>query len=117
MSHRVLGEQFLDHQALGRLRASDFPGDIGDPDPVGRMENWREKFPTMSRQYDEGDGPTARVEKFRGDMKKGDEFPPIRVNHWKQSGYMSIEEGHHRAVAAHLEGRGAKAIIHEWDDI
>lgn len=50
-------------------------------------------------------------------MLGGGAVPAIRINHWKESGYMSIEDGHHRAVAAYLEGQQVPAIIHEWDKI
>jgi hypothetical protein len=83
------------------------------------MQGWQEKFggTTEARPYEAGDGPAAKVEALRAHIRAGGEVPPIHINHWKQSGYMSISDGHHRAVAAHLEGRGIRADVHEWDNI
>lgn len=119
MSHRVLGQQFLDHETLGKIKATDFPGHIGDLDPVGRMEGWQEKFGGTgnARPYDEGVTPASQIASLRAHISQGGEVPAIRINHWKASGYMGMEDGHHRAVAAHLEGKGVPAIIHEWDNI
>ena len=119
MTHRVLGPQFLSPEELGKVHAVDFPGNIGDPDPVGRMENWQSKFggTTEARHYDEGNSPTKHVDALREHLRSGGEVPPVHINHWKASGYMAMSDGHHRAVAAHLEGQGVPAIIKEWDNI
>ncbi len=118
-NHRTLGPQFMSHEDLGRVRAVDFPGHIGDPDPVGRMQGWQEKFggTTEARDYPAGDSPASRVQGLRDHFQTGGEVPPVHINHWKKSGYMALSDGHHRAVAAHLEGRGVHAVVKEWDDI
>lgn len=119
MTHRVLGNQFLDHEALGKVRAVDFPGHIGDPDPVGRMEGWQEKFGGTgeARHYGEGETPRTKVDALRGHLESGGDVPEVHINHWKASGYMALSDGHHRAVAAHLLGQGIKARVTEWDNI
>lgn len=119
MTHRVLSNQFLDHVDLAKVRAVDFPGHVGDPDPVGRMEGWQEKFggTTEARHYPEGETPSSKVEGLREHIRSGGEVPPVTINHWKASGYMALDDGHHRAVASYLEGRGVRATIKEWDNI
>jgi hypothetical protein len=119
MTHRVLSDQFLSHEDLGKVKAMDFPGHIGDPDPVGRMQGWQEKFGGTgeARHYDEGETPEAKVRGLQDHFRTGGEVPPVVVNHWKASGYMSMDDGHHRAVAAHLEGKGLRATVKEWDNI
>lgn len=121
LSHSALSPvQFIEHADLAGLRAVDFKGHIGDPDPVGRMEDWQAKFggTTEARHYAEGDSPTAAVERLRGEIREGGGVQePIHVNHWKASGYMSISDGHHRAVAAYLEGQGVPARIKVYENI
>lgn len=118
-NHRALGPQFMSHEEIGKVHAIDFPGNIGDPDPVGRMEGWQEKFggTNEARAYPEGATPTSHVNALREHFRAGGEVPPVTINHWKKSGYMAMSDGHHRAVAAHLEGQGVHAIIKEWDNI
>lgn len=119
MSHRVLGNQFLSHEELGKVRAVDFPGHVGDPDPVGRMEGWQQKFGGTgeARRYSEGETPTTKVGALQEHLRSGGVVPEVHINHWKASGYMALSDGHHRAVAAHLLGQGIKARVTEWDNI
>jgi len=110
--------QFLGHAEVGALKALDFKGHIGDPDPVGRMEHWQSKFggTTEARHYDEGDSPTAAVDRMRKDVRARGVQEPITINEWGD-GTRTIYDGHHRAVAAHLEGQGVPAHIKVYKDI
>lgn len=108
-----LGPQFLDHETLGRVRAVDFPGKIGDPDPVGRMQGWQDKFGGTgeARHYEEGVSPASHVAQMRDSVRSEGVHSPIVVNDWYSDGNYSMHDGHHRAVAAYLEGQGVPAII------
>jgi hypothetical protein len=116
-SQSHLGPQFLSHQELGSLRSTDFPGPIGDPDPIGRMEGWQEKFGGTgeARHYEPGDNPTKHVAAIRESVREHGVQEPITVREWRYkdgSRDRTIYDGAHRAVAAHLEGQGAPAKIH-----
>lgn len=122
-----LGPQFLGYPQRGTLlephevagiKALDFKGNIGDPDPVGRMEHWQSLFggTTEARHYDEGDSPTKHVERLRADVRQHGVQYPIHVNEWGD-GSRSLSDGHHRAVAAYLEGQRVPARIRVYKDI
>lgn len=103
-----LGPQFYSHEQLGALQASDYKGTVAEG--VGAMKSWQEKFGGPkgygnAREYDEGDGPEQAVERLRPSIRERGVEKPITVVDWGD--YESIKDGHHRAVAAHLEGKGA----------
>jgi hypothetical protein len=110
-------QQFIPHEELGGLRTPDFGGTVGDPDPVGRMERWQGMFggTAEARHYDEGDNPAKAVGRLREDVRDNGVQRPIVVNDWGT--YRSIHDGHHRAVAAHLEGQGVPAVIKDYRHI
>jgi hypothetical protein len=111
-------QQFLEPHELAQVRAMDFKGTIGDPDPVGRMEHWQSLFGGTSeaRPYPEGDSPTARVGRLRESVRQEGVKEPLHINEWG-NGDRVMMNGHHRAVAAFLEGKGAPARITVYPEI
>jgi hypothetical protein len=104
-----LGPQFFDHAALGDLKASDYAGHVREG--VEPMERWQQQFGGSGNaiHYDEGDSPTAHVSRLREDIRTNGVQKPITVVDWGT--HRSIKDGHHRAVAAHLEGQGAPGEV------
>lgn len=117
-SNYYLGPQFLEHHELAEVNAGDFKGKIGDPDPVGRMEHWQSLFGGTSeaRPYDEGDSPTAAVGRMRESVRDKGVERPVHINEWSD-GRRTVSDGHHRAVAAFLEGHGVPAHIKVYPNI
>lgn len=106
MSGNLNPVQFLDHASLGELKASDYAGHVRDG--VGAMESWQEKFggSGSAREYDEGDSPAHSVDRMRSSIREqGGVQKPITLVDW--GSHTSIKDGHHRAVAAYMEGHGA----------
>lgn len=105
-----LGPQFFSHEELGTLSASDYKGTVAEGVPA--MDAWQTQFnshPSVTRQYNEGESPSSVVDGLRKDIRENGMQKPITVVDW--GGHRSIKEGHHRAVAAHMEGMGAPAEV------
>lgn len=113
-AHESLGPQFMDHDTLGALKTSDYAGHVRDGVPA--MESWQSKFggTTEAREYDPGDGPAQSVERMRADIRANGIQKPITVIDYES--HRSIKDGHHRAVAAHMEGQGAPVEVITSDE-
>lgn len=110
---------YLTPEDLGSVRATDFKGFVGDPDPVGRMNDWQEKFggSSAARPYAEGESPDSKVNELRQAIRSGEGIrQPIMVNEWAD-GSRGMADGHHRAVAAFLENEPVRATINVHKDV
>jgi hypothetical protein len=114
MTNLNLGQQFLDHETLGSLHASDYKGQVHEG--VEPMERWQEKFGGSGSaiQYKEGDSPTQYVDRMRPDIREKGVQRPIDVVDY--GSHQSIKDGHHRAVSAYLEGQGAPVHVRTIDE-
>lgn len=116
MSNPNLGPQFFEHERLGSLNASDYKGTVAEG--TAPMERWHGLFggTTEGRPYDDGVTPTSHVESLRADIReRGVQHPITAVDYSDDPDAASlgirIRDGHHRAVAAYLEGQGAPVEV------